>query len=164
MFPKFVVTSWIINQSLQDFCCILSNNPLINIWRFPKIAGWFITENEIKMDDDWGYPLFRKPHETSIQWNILIHPSFTYWRLVGGEMDEQKNSYDEMDHSPILNTSKFRIRPISILIDYPDVSIIEWQYFVECLQFTHQLRQIFNRFAKFLPVSQSCQYFADICL
>ena len=30
------------------------------IWGFPKIratpiAGWFIVENAIKMDDDWGY-------------------------------------------------------------------------------------------------------------
>ena len=25
------------------------------------IAGWFIRENPIKMDEDWGYPHFRKP-------------------------------------------------------------------------------------------------------
>ena len=23
--------------------------------------GWFIRENPMKMDDDWGYPYFRKP-------------------------------------------------------------------------------------------------------
>ena len=23
--------------------------------------GWFIVENSIQMDDDWGYPHFRKP-------------------------------------------------------------------------------------------------------
>ena len=23
------------------------------------IAGWFLRENPIKMDDDWGYPHFR---------------------------------------------------------------------------------------------------------
>ena len=23
--------------------------------------GWFIRDNPIKMDDDWGYPYFRKP-------------------------------------------------------------------------------------------------------
>ena len=26
----------------------------------PQI-GWFIKESPIKMDDDWGYPYFRKP-------------------------------------------------------------------------------------------------------
>ena len=26
------------------------------------IAGWFIKENpNLEMDDDWGYPYFRKP-------------------------------------------------------------------------------------------------------
>ena len=25
------------------------------------IAGWFVRENPIQMDDDWGYPHFRKP-------------------------------------------------------------------------------------------------------
>ena len=25
------------------------------------IAGWFIMENTIKMDENWGYPYFRKP-------------------------------------------------------------------------------------------------------
>ena len=30
-------------------------------WSFPP-AGWlFFIENPIKMDDDWGYPHFRKP-------------------------------------------------------------------------------------------------------
>ena len=24
-------------------------------------TGWFIRQNLIKMDDDWGYPYFRKP-------------------------------------------------------------------------------------------------------
>ena len=36
------------------------------IWGFPKvgvpsIVGWFIRENPIEMDDDWGYPYFKKP-------------------------------------------------------------------------------------------------------
>jgi len=25
------------------------------------IAGWFRMENPMKMDDNWGYPHFRKP-------------------------------------------------------------------------------------------------------
>ena len=35
------------------------------IWGFPDMGicnnGWFIRENPIKMDDDWGYPYLRKP-------------------------------------------------------------------------------------------------------
>ena len=39
--------------------------PLFTIWGFPKMGvpqnGRFVRENLIKMDDDWGYPYFRKP-------------------------------------------------------------------------------------------------------
>ena len=37
----------------------------IKIWGFPEMgvpqSGWFMREHPIKMDDDWGYPHFRKP-------------------------------------------------------------------------------------------------------
>ena len=32
-------------------------------WGIPKFAGWFIINgnSQTRMDDDWGYPHFRKP-------------------------------------------------------------------------------------------------------
>ena len=30
------------------------------------LAGWFIRKNPIKMDDDWGYPYFRKPPNVEV--------------------------------------------------------------------------------------------------
>ena len=49
--------------------------------------GWLVRENPMKMDDDWGYPYFRKPpyskfylnNNTSI-WNINNH-NF-YWKYI----------------------------------------------------------------------------------
>ena len=31
---------------------------------------WFIMENPIKMDDDWGYPYFRKPRYLEIRVSV----------------------------------------------------------------------------------------------
>ena len=47
--------------------------------------GWFMMENPIKMDDDWGYPYFRKPPYDSCE----IHQ--TKW--VYPECLEDTNSY-----------------------------------------------------------------------
>ena len=41
------------------------NMYVISKWGFPQMGvpqnGWFMMENAIEMDDDWGYPYFRKP-------------------------------------------------------------------------------------------------------
>ena len=54
---------------------VLSMESVIELlWGFPKIrgtpiAGWFIVENAIKMDYDWGYtPIYGNRHITSSWW------------------------------------------------------------------------------------------------
>ena len=50
-------------------------------WMKVSQNGWFIWENPIKMDDDWGYPYFKKPRcwrfpeELPFQWaqQFLLH-------------------------------------------------------------------------------------------
>ena len=45
------------------------------------IAGWFMMENPIKMDDKWGYPHFRKPPNVEFnQWiygSVICHRSMS---------------------------------------------------------------------------------------
>ena len=45
---------------------------LYTIWRFPQMMvlhnGWSTMERTIKMEDDWGYPYFRKPQHTVMQY------------------------------------------------------------------------------------------------
>ena len=44
------------------------------------IAGWFIVENPIyKMDDDWGYPHFRKPPDVSQTWIKMVNLTGIPW-------------------------------------------------------------------------------------
>ena len=46
------------------------------------IAGWFIRQNPIEMDDDWGYPYDSGNHHMDIEWH--------------DDMDDM----DDMDPSP----------------------------------------------------------------
>ena len=58
---------------------------LQHIWGFPKMGvpqnGWFIRENPIKMDDDWGYPYFRKPRYINWSFDVSSVPGFILKRL-----------------------------------------------------------------------------------
>ena len=38
---------------------LYSNYMEVSINGGTPIAGWFIRENPVKVDDDWGYPYFR---------------------------------------------------------------------------------------------------------
>ena len=35
--------------------------------------GWFVRENPTEMDDDWGYPYFRKPTNNLINFTEHYH-------------------------------------------------------------------------------------------
>ena len=49
----------------------------VPMWGFPEMGvpqnGWFTMENPTKMDDDWGYPYFRKP-QVGGQWILIMGP------------------------------------------------------------------------------------------
>ena len=55
---------------------------------YPQMNGLFPWENPIKMDDDWGYPQFRKPPNWAIKnplgdgWWVMIFGYDTTW-LIG---------------------------------------------------------------------------------
>jgi hypothetical protein len=41
-------------------------------WGYPFNAGWFIRENHIKMDDDWGTPIYGNHHMSRYEMNTLV--------------------------------------------------------------------------------------------
>ena len=59
-------------------------------WGDPQFAGWFMRENPIEMDDDWGYPYFRKPpyHSRSFHWLFLF---FGFWKPIFPWFSQQKS-------------------------------------------------------------------------
>ena len=43
------------------------------------LNGWFAMENPIEVDDDWGYPHFRKPPYLVGEFNHLEKYEFVSW-------------------------------------------------------------------------------------
>jgi len=41
-------------------------------WGYPFIAGWFIREHPIKMDDDWGTPIYGNHHMSRYEMNTWV--------------------------------------------------------------------------------------------
>jgi hypothetical protein len=67
-----MVMSWKIPTiSLSDPIILLYLLLLKNPLMAHKYHGAFRMENPIKIDDNWGYPQFRKPRNSRISWDVM---------------------------------------------------------------------------------------------
>ena len=95
------IMRWLVEGMRSPFermCFLLSGKTetSTSIWRFPKLGvpqnRWFIMENP-KMDDNWGYPYFRKsPYVSVMQQTTLQKTNSSMWT-------DHHFSVDPVDHS-----------------------------------------------------------------